>query len=285
MTAHARQPDSQLAGQGMDRLAQGGHLLAAGVHEVDVFGQGLAQSLGHGFHAPVGHQPPADLGLYLLLERLHPGLELVVFEALLQLGHGLGRVLAGLVHEALEHRVQIEVPQRAVQVVGAPHRAARLHAREAGHGLAGKGPHQCLVAPQQGLEEHLGQLFGRQLLASPAGHPLHALHRRQLGAFGQLLQQLREGFLVQGVLGTPQREVDLEDRLERTPVGVVLHQGGTQGVLEGLAILEGDVGHRLHGVEVLGEADRQTGLAQLHDEARQQLQHGRGCRGGCVCRR
>src|SRR3546814_14489859 len=42
-------------------------------------------------------------------------------------------------------------------------------------------------------------------------------------------------------------------------------------VLERLAVLEGDVLDRLHGIEVLREADRQAGLAQLLDEAGQQL--------------
>ena len=63
---------------------------------------------------------------------------------------------------------------------------------------------------------------------------------------------------VEGVLRAPQREVHLEDGLEGPPVGVVLHQRGAERVLERLTILDRDVLHRLHGVEVLGEADRQT---------------------------
>ena len=63
---------------------------------------------------------------------------------------------------------------------------------------------------------------------------------------------------------------------------VVLHQRGGERVLEGLAILERDVLDRLHGVEVLREAHRQAGLAELLDEPGQQLGDGRaggGARG------
>ena len=83
----------------------------------------------------------------------------------------------------------------------------------------------------------------------------------------------RRAVVADGVVPAPQREVDLEDRLEGPPVGVVLHQRGRQGVLERLAVLERDVLDRLHGVEVLGEADRQARLAQLGDEPGEQLEH------------
>src|SRR4030095_7598509 len=46
-----------------------------------------------------------------------PGLVLVALEALLEGREGLGRLLAGLLHELVEHAVEVEVPQRAVQVV------------------------------------------------------------------------------------------------------------------------------------------------------------------------
>src|SRR3954463_3595789 len=75
-------------------------------------------------------------------------------------------------------------------------------------------------------------------------------------------------------LGTAQREVHLEDGLERLPVGVVLHQRRGQGVLERLTILEGNVLHRLHGVEVLCQRHRESRSAQLLNEPRQQVQHG-----------
>src|SRR4029077_3169284 len=67
---------------------------------------------------------------------------------------------------------------------------------------------------------------------------------------------------------------------------VVLHQRRRQRVLERRAVLERDVLHRLHRVEVLGQAHGEARLTQLHDEPVQELEHGRardlGLRGGEV---
>ena len=71
------------------------HLLAGGVHEVDVLGQRLAQRAGHRLDAPVGHEGPADLGLDLLLQLLDAGLVLVLLEALLERGERLRRPRRG----------------------------------------------------------------------------------------------------------------------------------------------------------------------------------------------
>ncbi len=80
-----------------------------------------------------------------------------------------GRARLGLGDQALEHPVELEVPQRPVEVVGAPDRPALLDAGEAGHRLAGHQPHERLVALEQGLVEHRGQLLGGHLVRrSPA---------------------------------------------------------------------------------------------------------------------
>jgi hypothetical protein len=244
------------------------------VHEVDVLGQRLAQRLGHRLDAPVGHEPAADLGLDLLLELLDAGLELVVLESLLQRAERSRGILAGGLHEALEHGVGVDVPQRAVQVVGAPHRPARLHARVAGDGLPRQRPHQGVVALEQGPVEHLGELLLGHGVARPALATLARAGPIPVAIALAELVELLVVVLVDGVLGAPHREVDLEDRLEGPPVRVVLHQGGAQRVLEGLTVLEGRVGQRLHGVEVLGEADRQAGLTELDDEPGQQVEQG-----------
>ena len=55
-------------------------------------------------------------------------------------------------------------------------------------------------------------------------------------------------------------------------MGVVLDQRGAQGVLEGFTILQRDVGDRLHGVEVLGQADREARVAEFGDEPAQEVQ-------------
>ena len=57
-------------------------------------------------------------------------------------------------------------------------------------------------------------------------------------------------------------------------MAVVLHQCRPEGVLERLPILQGDVGHSLHGVEVLSQADWQSGIAKLLNEAADQVQQG-----------
>ena len=74
------------------------------------------------------------------------------------------------------------------------------------------------------------------------------------------------------VLLATEREIHLEDGLERLPMVVVLHQRGGEGVLEGLSILDRDVPDRLHRVEILSEADRQAGGPQLDDEPVQQVE-------------
>ena len=120
----AGQPHRQLAGQRVDGLAQRRHLLPAGVHEVHVLGSGL-RSAGHGLHA-VGHSRPPDLDLDLLAELVDAGLVLVPLQPLLQRGELVGGLFPGLLHQAVEHAVEVEVPQRAVQV-GAADRPAGLH--------------------------------------------------------------------------------------------------------------------------------------------------------------
>jgi hypothetical protein len=124
----------------------------------------------------------------------------------------------------------------------------------------------------------VGDLLGRQRVHRPArgaaplalaGDVLHLPpHLVELGLVP----------LGEPVLRAAQAEVDLEDGLERPPVSVVLHQRRPERVLEGVPIVDGDVLNRLHRVEVLGEAHRQPGVAQLDDEAVEQIEHGAGAR-------
>ena len=168
--------------------------------------------------------------------------------------------------------VEVEVAQRAVQVVRAADRAARLHAGEALHGLAGHRPHHRLVAVEQRLHQQVGDLLGRQRVHAPAGRAapvalaICSCISRHISSSSSLA-------LADAVLGSAQAEVDLEHGLERPPVGVVLDQRGAEGVLERLPVVDRDVLHRLHRVEVLGQADRQPGVAQLDDEPVEQLEH------------
>ena len=213
------------------------------MHEVDVFGQWLAERLGHRFDTTVGDKPPTDFRLDLLLQLVGARLVLVTGEALLEIRRGFAVFVLFLLEQPFEHTINVEVPQRAVQVVGAADRAARLHAGVPLDGLAGDSSHHLLTAAHERLVEHLGQLFGREVLASTtllvAAALLVALlvvvHLRQI-----------DQFVADLVLVTAQREIDLEDRLEGLPVVVVLDQRCGEGVLERLAILKRHMADRLH---------------------------------------
>ena len=79
-----REPGRQRARQRVDRLLELLHLFARRVHEVDVFGQRLAQRARHRLDATVGDEPAADLGLDQLLEDLEPAFEVLAREALVE---------------------------------------------------------------------------------------------------------------------------------------------------------------------------------------------------------
>jgi len=187
-----------------------------------------------------------------------------VLEALFQRCQ-LASLLPARLHHLLEHRVEVEIAQRAIQVVRAANRATRFHPGETLHGLTGERPHHRLVAVHQCLHQQLRQLFGGQPVEPALGAFAVALAQLLL----HLAPHLVEVALAFGdlKLWPTQAEVDLEHCLERTPVRVVLHQRGTERVLERLAILDRDVLHCLHRVEVLSEADRQPRVTQFYDEA------------------
>ncbi len=178
--ALAGESGGELAGQRVERLLQRLHLVADGVHELDVLGQRLAQRLGHRLGAAIGDQPAADLGLDLGLELLDAVLVLLFLEALLERRELAADLLPGGLHQLLEHPVEVEVAQRAVEVVGAADGAAGLHPGEALHRLAGHRPHHRLVAVEQRLHQHLGDLLGVRLSIAPpprrrAPRPAHLL--------------------------------------------------------------------------------------------------------------
>ena len=138
-------------------------------------GSGLRKRLGHRLHATVGDQSTTDLGLDLLLELLDAVLELVALESFLEVGQLAAGVLRRLLHQLLEHAVEIEVAQRAIEVVRPADGAPRLHAGEALHRLLGEGAHHRLVAVEQRLHEHLGDLLGRQRVHRAGGTAAVAL--------------------------------------------------------------------------------------------------------------
>ena len=135
-------------------------------------GSGLRKRLGHRLRTTVGDEAAADLGLDLLLELLDALVVLVVLESLLERRQLTADLFAAGLHQLLEHAVEVEVAQRAVQVVGAADRAPRLHAGESLHRLAGQRAHQRLVAVHQRLHQQLGHLLGRQRIHRAAGRAL-----------------------------------------------------------------------------------------------------------------
>ena len=180
----------------------------------------------------------------------------------------------------LQQPVEVEVAQRPIEVVGAADGSPGFHPGEALHRLAGHRPHHGLVTAEQRLHQQMGDLLGGESVEpSPGGSPPVALTGLVLHLPPQLVELALVG-VEQPVLRPAQAEVHLEDRLERPPVGVVLDERRAEGVLEGIAVVDGDVLHGLHRVEVLGEADRQPGVAQLDDEPVQQPDHVRARRAG-----
>ena len=57
-------------------------------------------------------------------------------------------------------------------------------------------------------------------------------------------------------------------------MGVVLDQRRPERVLERLAILDRDMLHRFHCIEVLRQADRKASIPEFDDKAVQEFQHG-----------
>ena len=266
------QPSGQRPGQRADGALEGGHLLPGGVHELDVLRQLGPQAVGHRLRPPVGDQPPADLGLHLLPQPLDPGRQLLPGQPLRQfVGEAapacLDSFLGELLHEPVEETVEVEGPQRAVEVVGAAHRPARLHPGVAGDGGGGEGPQG--VGVEDGPHQHGGQLLGRGVAArSPAGH--HPRDRR--AAARPPARPVRPVVVAvegEGLEGEVHVEEDVEDLL----VVGVLDQRGLQRRLERRPVLDGDVLEGPHGVEVLRHRDRQPGGPQLVDEARDQVEH------------
>ena len=73
-------------------------------------------------------------------------IELVGLEPLLERRHLAAKLLTLGFHKLVDHAVEVEVSQRAVQVIRATDRAAGLHAGEPGNRLAGQRSHHGVVA-------------------------------------------------------------------------------------------------------------------------------------------
>ena len=205
-----REPGRERARQRVDRPLELLHLLARRVHEVDVFGQRLAQRARHRLDTAVGDEPAADLGFDQLLEDLEPAFVVLAREALVE------RAFADLLSSCcacsiilLDETFGVELPQRPVQVVRAADRPARLHAREARDRGRREHPQLLAVHVHQRVEEHLRELLVRELAHRAAG-----LHR---GASCSKSAAVAAAFARLAALvdaGAEHREVHLEHGLE-----------------------------------------------------------------------
>ena len=108
----------------------------------------------------VGDEAAPDLRLDQLLQVPQAGLELLLGEALGQLAVADLAALARLAHHPGGQALEVQLPQRSVEVVRAADGPSGLHAGEAVHGHTGELTHLLPVHVHQRLEEHLRQLLG-----------------------------------------------------------------------------------------------------------------------------
>ena len=192
VTALSGQARRQLAGERLDRFAHRRQLLARRVHEVHVLGKWLADASSERLGPSIRDKSPADLRLDLLFQLLDAGVVLVLEQSLLEPGElarpsplqhrtartgaialardGVARRGPRLGHEPGQNPVEIEVPKRPVEVIGATDGAPGLHGRVERNREAGNGGQHGLVAFSEGLVQHRGDLFG--------GDGLHATGAR-----------------------------------------------------------------------------------------------------------
>ena len=175
-----------------------------------------------------------------------------------------GVLESALGHEPRQHTVEIEVPERAVEVVRAAHRATGLHARIAADGEPGDRCQHRLIALPQRLVEHGSNYLGRHRLTPTGAVSLAAALSPALAGSGVGVRTLIEGVVLGDVvLRPPHREIDLEGGVECPPVGRGLHERGPEGVLDRLTVLQREVPDRLGGIGCLRDRDRQSRPAEL----------------------
>jgi hypothetical protein len=198
-----------------------------------------------------------------LAQLAQAGLELLLLEAGGERVGGHVALVAGAPDEPGAELVEVELPQRPVQVVGATDGASRFHPRELGDRGRGQAAQLVAVQVHQRVEEHLGELLPGDF---PSASPTAAGLADHLGPL--------VGVGVVGVdPGAVQREVDVEDGVERGAVLVVLDERRAERGFEQVSFGDVDVLDGAHGVEVLGHRHREPGAAELVDEALEDVEH------------
>ncbi len=254
-------------------------------------GSGLRRLPRERLGSPVGDEAAADLGLDLGLQLLDAGVVLIFQQALLEGGELAGpsppqdrsagvfvvqlaaRTSTRLGDEPGERALQVEMTKRPVKVISPPDRAPRLHGGVTRHGEAGDGAQQQLVPVAKRAYHHGGDLFSRGRLGAAEAFRVLAV-RCRLGS--PVLLAEGRSFPVQEKLRTANREVDLEGGVEGPPVVGGLNQGGAEGGLYCLAVLKGELSHRLGRVHLLGHRYRKPELAQFGHETDEDVEHALG---------
>ena len=236
---------AERARQRVDRPLERQHLLARRVHEVDVFGQAACATCApsprpRGRPRGGGGSPPRPAratpaaaprtpragGARQLVRR--PDLALPLLPRPMSARRGR----------------RVELPQRAVEVVGAADGAPRLHAGERGHGHRREPAQLVAVHRHQRVEQHRGQLLARH--RGPRRRPPVALARPSSPPRA----------VVDAVLtvdaGRVQREVHVEDGLERVQWWWCFTSVAPSAALNSVALGDVDVLDGAHRVEVLG---------------------------------
>ena len=210
-----REPGRERARQRVDRPLEREHLLARRVHEVDVLGQRLAQRARHRLDATVGDEPAPDLRLDQLAQLAQPRVELLAGEPLVELAVAdVAPLAAASPISRAREVVEVELPQRPVQVVRAADGPARLHARERGRrpspraGAAASGPSFISASRSISASSSRRELAARR--SPPAGASPSALVE---------LADLAVALAVAVDARRVQREVDVEDGVERAAGG------------------------------------------------------------------
>ena len=116
------------------------------MHELNIFWQRLAKSFCHRFGTTIGYQTPANFGFNLFFELINTAFVFIFFKAFFKWSQFTTDFLLACLHEFLQHIVEVEIAQGAVQVVRATHGTSWLHAGETLHRLLGQCSHETLIA-------------------------------------------------------------------------------------------------------------------------------------------
>src|ERR1700730_13845587 len=246
-----------LAGEPRDHRLHLGHLVR-GEGEERLVGEDLAGEL---LALPVG--AALQLALHVLADHAPERLETQVEVVADARDHARVEALRlQELHDAAEVALDRLPVELVVDAAGEVADLEEVHQPLEAGALALLADGHLHVAPLPAQEE-LGQLV--HLHARLGGEPVEHLLDLRVLRTERLLEPLAEGLQVQ--------EVEVEDAVEGDEVAGLLDQGGGERALEGLAILETDLGRGGERVEGLARRDPHLRAAEIADELENALVH------------